>query len=432
MEKTFVFNNKIAENILENYKDFLNNQNNFDEYDEYVVRILELLRELNVEQFSKVLEKSFEASLKKEEGIHHNFSLVLSPPEAKFSDFLQPNMQRHFHGSFEDVCSFETPIDIKFLPKMTAAFESTNKKLRIWLDEENEIKIWGFASHFFDYLGLEIKSFSPGQLLIHIKSQDFPHKRYLVTLSETKRVISNDYLIELLFDESADINEFQDTFDRESLLISNHRRQKRYWFLVDVINKVMSHRHGGTLLFIPQEHSEEILKESVKSMSYQPKNTYKYTEERFVREENEILNCDKTGRSKPRNNWSFVKDADFIAQITAVDGATIITKNFGVLAFGAKLKSKEKLNDENGKDKLDTVWIKEPFENFSEYNEKISELGGMRHQSTAQFIFDQKEKDAFAIVASEDGKVSIMYWDKVKKVVAVLRHIEYLFYGMNI
>ncbi|MGI8788169.1 MAG: hypothetical protein ACR2HG_10455 [Pyrinomonadaceae bacterium] len=56
----------------------------------------------------------------------------------------------------------------------------------------------------------------------------------------------------------------------------------------------------------------------------------------------------------------------------------------------------------------------------------------MRHQSTAQFVFDQRERNAFAIVASEDGKVSIIYWDKIKKITVVLRHVEYLFYGINI
>ncbi len=202
MEKTFRFNTKIAESILENYKDFLTLNNNQNNSDKYEVRILKLLRELDFEQFSKVLEKSFEASLKKEEGIHHNFSLVLSPPENKFNDLPEPHIPKHCHGVFEDVCTFETPIDIELLPKIAPAFEATNKKLRIWFNDENEIEIWGFASHYFDYFGLEIKSFSPGQLLIHIKSQDFPYKRYLMTISETKCVTGNDNLIDLLFDES--------------------------------------------------------------------------------------------------------------------------------------------------------------------------------------------------------------------------------------
>jgi hypothetical protein len=52
-------------------------------------------------------------------------------------------------------------------------------------------------------------------------------------------------------------------------------------------------------------------------------------------------------------------------------------------------------------------------------------LGGTRHQSAAQFVFDQK--DSLAIVSSQDGKVSIMFWDKNIQKVQVIQHAEYLF-----
>lgn len=427
MEKTFNINPKIADTILKSYQDFLKikiPKNKFTD------RVFELIDELSIEKLCKVLEQSFHASLNKEEGIHHNFSLILSPPENKFSDLLEPYLQKHFVGYFDDVSSFDNPIPLEFLPKIAPAFESTNKRLRIWFNDKNQVEIWGFASHFFDYFGLEIKSFSPGQLLVHIKAQDFPYGRYLITLSESKRVIRNDNLICLLFSESG-IVKVQNISDRENFVRFTHRKEKRYWFLIDVINKVMNHKHGGTLLFIPQADSKEILgSESIRSISYQPKGKYEYTKRKFIIEENEIINADKRSESNPSIPWSFTKDADFIAQITAVDGATILNKDFGVLGFGVKLK--EKPNDKNNKDKLENVWIQEPFENFEEDKEELSKIGGMRHQSTAQFIFDQKEKDVFAIVVSEDGKVSIMYWDDNKKMVIVMRHVEYLFYGMNI
>ena len=437
MEKTFTFNTKIAESILENYEDFLSLQNNQNNSDEYVVRLLELLQELNIEKFSMVLEKAFEATLKKEEGIHHNFSLVISPPESRFGDLLSPYNDKHNHGSFEDVCSFEIPVDIELLPKIAPAFESTNKKLRIWFNDENKIEIWGFASHFFDYLGLEIKSFSPGQLLIHVKAQDFPHARHLVTFAESKRVVSKGVnlsgLLDSIFDETNEESiKSWENCDSETIRKLNHRRQRRFWFLVDIINKIMNHKHGGTLLFIPQKDWEEVLSESVNSISYKPKRGYDYVESKFIKEENEIAYSNKTGQSNPSLPWSFAKEADFIAQITAVDGATILNKDFRVLGFGAKIKVKQKSNDKNKELKLEKVWIKEPFENFKEYDETLSKSGGMRHQSTAQFIFDQREKNIFAIVTSEDGKVSIMYWDKVRKIVTIQRHIEYLFYDMNI
>ena len=46
-------------------------------------------------------------------------------------------------------------------------------------------------------------------------------------------------------------------------------------------------------------------------------------------------------------------------------------------------------------------------------------------QSAAQFVFDQQ--NAFAIVASQNGGLSVMSWNEEKQRVSVFRHAEYLF-----
>ena len=53
----------------------------------------------------------------------------------------------------------------------------------------------------------------------------------------------------------------------------------------------------------------------------------------------------------------------------------------------------------------------------------LAELGGTRHQSAAQFVFDQK--DAIAIVASQDGRLSVLVWDRSEGKVAVIRPVEF-------
>lgn len=47
----------------------------------------------------------------------------------------------------------------------------------------------------------------------------------------------------------------------------------------------------------------------------------------------------------------------------------------------------------------------------------------MRHQSAAQFIYDQQ--DALAFVASQDGRLSVMRWDAEKRMVTVIRPAEF-------
>jgi DNA integrity scanning protein DisA with diadenylate cyclase activity len=52
-----------------------------------------------------------------------------------------------------------------------------------------------------------------------------------------------------------------------------------------------------------------------------------------------------------------------------------------------------------------------------------NQLGGTRHQSAAQFVFDQK--DAIAIVASQDGRLSVLGWDRTGGKVIVIRPAEF-------
>jgi DNA integrity scanning protein DisA with diadenylate cyclase activity len=55
----------------------------------------------------------------------------------------------------------------------------------------------------------------------------------------------------------------------------------------------------------------------------------------------------------------------------------------------------------------------EPVEGMSAVPLDLSQLGGTRHLSAAQFVHDQR--DAFAMVASQDGRFSIFTpGDRVK------------------
>ncbi len=331
MEKTFTISSKIVENILNQYKELLERQKENVE-DDFHCECIEQLQKLDVRKFKEILETVFYASLEKEEGRQHHFSVIISPPESKFSKLLKDYAQKHYCGYFHDVSSFETPLEIGFLHKLAPAFEFTNRKLRLWFYKGNKIKIWGFASHFFDNTCLEIKTFSPGQLIIYIFSTEYPLVRYLMNLSRTDRINSDFSLLELLFSQD-ELDKNSKPADREIWTRYNHRIRRRYGFIIDVINKIRNHSHGGTLLFIPDENLKDILKESIKEpITYKPNSNYDSIKRKLISEENETVNSHKTGRRNPSLPWSFDKDADFLGQITAVDGATIITKNFDLIS----------------------------------------------------------------------------------------------------
>jgi len=109
-----------------------------------------------------------------------------------------------------------------------------------------------------------------------------------------------------------------------------------------------------------------------------------------------------------------------IGQMTAVDGATIITKEFDLIGFGGKIKAA------NSDVKPGTIAVREPFANGVEETISLSAFGGTRHQSAAQFVFDQRD-DSVAIVASQDGRISVIYWDKIANMVKAVQHAEYAF-----
>jgi len=93
---------------------------------------------------------------------------------------------------------------------------------------------------------------------------------------------------------------------------------------------------------------------------------------------------------------------DVIAGLTSVDGATILTSQYDLLAFGAKIARRK------GSPQVEQVTMTEPIEGGIASVIHPTELGGTRHLSAAQFVHDQR--DAVALVASQDGHFTIFAW----------------------
>jgi hypothetical protein len=105
-----------------------------------------------------------------------------------------------------------------------------------------------------------------------------------------------------------------------------------------------------------------------------------------------------------------------IARLTAVDGATVMTSGLEVAAFGAKIRAID------ADTVPQTVIVNEPVEGAEEEMVPLASLGNTRHQSAAQFVFDQR--DALAVVVSQDGTATILAWDDEAGGVRAIRHAE--------
>jgi hypothetical protein len=105
-----------------------------------------------------------------------------------------------------------------------------------------------------------------------------------------------------------------------------------------------------------------------------------------------------------RQIWleSVEEAVDAMAGLTAVDGATIITTDYQLLAFGAKIARRK------GSPQVEQVTLTEPIEGDVPQQVHPSMLGGTRHLSAAQFVHDQR--DAIALVASQDGRFTVFAW----------------------
>lgn len=93
---------------------------------------------------------------------------------------------------------------------------------------------------------------------------------------------------------------------------------------------------------------------------------------------------------------------DGVAGLTAVDGATVLTDSYDVLTFGAKITRRR------GNPVVERVVATEPIEGALTTYLSPAQLGGTRHLSAAQFVHDQR--DAIALVASQDGRFTIFVW----------------------
>ena len=91
-----------------------------------------------------------------------------------------------------------------------------------------------------------------------------------------------------------------------------------------------------------------------------------------------------------------------VAGLTAVDGAVVLTDRYELLGFGATIARRK------GSPQVEQVTLTEPIEGAMPVLTYPEHLGGTRHLSAAQFIQDQR--DAIALVASQDGRFTVFAW----------------------
>jgi hypothetical protein len=80
-----------------------------------------------------------------------------------------------------------------------------------------------------------------------------------------------------------------------------------------------------------------------------------------------------------------------------------------LLAFGAKIARRK------GSTQIDQVVVTEPIIDSTAAIRNPTQLGGTRHLSAAQFVHDQR--NALALVASQDGRFTVFAWSPCEEMV---------------
>ncbi len=315
-----------------------------------------------------IIEAAFWASLRREEGYVPRISLAFVAPETVKSPLM-----------FER----RLPLAAQPLTRLAPAVERPGIHLGVWRDGE-QFFVWG-ATRNLPAFSLVLEVIAPGLLVVK-HSRDESEKFVNVA------VLQGDE-IKIIDEQAARLPDCPDLLTSLLGFDTQHSSSESVSVLIHLAVSMRAHGRGGSLLVVPSK--TELWRESVvQPVSYALAPPFSALAEL----------TQNRAAEKPDRRWvvALRRAVDGVAGLTAVDGATVITDQYEVLAFGAKIVRRR------GSPQVTEVIVTEPIKGASAEVVEPGHLGGTRHLSAAQFVRDQQ--DAVALVASQDGRFTVFAW----------------------
>jgi hypothetical protein len=323
-----------------------------------------------------MIEVAFWASLRREEGFTPRISLAFVEPETVRFPLI---FQRRLRLAAEP------------LTRLGPAVERPGTHLGVWRDD-GQFYVWGATRKLPPYSAV-VEVVAPGLLVV--KHSRDPRSQKFVNIA----VFEGDN-IKIIDEQSASLPDcpglLTSLFDSDTRTASNEASS----MLVRLAVSMRRHGRGGSLLIVPA-HSEAWRESIVHPMLYALDPPFSGLAE-MMRE---------AGAPNADRRWLDALDntVDAVAGLTAVDGATVMTDSYEVLAFGAKISRRD------GSSRVSEVLVTEPIEGSKAEVLEPSQLGGTRHLSASQFARDQH--DSLALVASQDGRFTAFSWSSCENMV---------------
>lgn len=321
-----------------------------------------------------IIDAAFWASLRREEGFSPKISLALLPPE-------QAGQPLRFEQSL--------PLTPAALARLAPAVERPGIHLGVWR-ERDELCVWG-TTRTIPKFCFVLEVIEPGLLVIKYRRGQDTGKFVNVVVLKGDQIKVVDEEGTSLPDCPALLTPLLGFGSPVSWVDSVN-------VLVQLAASMRAHGRGGSLLVVPQ--ASETWRESiVRPVPYAVLPAYTELAE-LMRQE------DRNSRL-----WqeSLLDAVEAVAGLTAVDGATIISDQYELFSFGAKIGRRD------GGAQVEQVIVTEPIIDDVPSVVPPVQLGGTRHLSAAQFVQDQR--DAVALVASQDGRFTIFAWSPCEEMV---------------
>jgi hypothetical protein len=323
-----------------------------------------------------IIDATFWASFRPEEGRFPKISLSFLPPEQAH----QPLMLEH-----------RLPVTPATLTKLAPAVERPGIHLGVWGDAD-ELYVWG-ATRVIPSLGFVVEDIEPGLLVIKHRRIDGFGKFANVAVLKGEQVKIVDEL-------GASLPNCPDLVESLRSFTAPATWDDSVNVLVQLAASMRGHGHGGTLLVVPTAN-EKWRESIVHPILYSVAPSFCRLAELISKGPSETAETEWQSSTR--------RAVETVAGLTAVDGATVITNQYEVLAFGAKIRRS------TGSQIVEQMMLTEAIVGDQATVVPPVQHGGTRHLSAVQFIYDQR--DALALVASQDGRFTVFAWSPCETMV---------------
>ena len=337
---------------------------------------LELAHAPDARAIKAIVDATFWASFRPEEGRFPKISLAFLPPEQAGHPLMFEN---------------RLPVTPAILTKLAPAVERPGVHLGVWHDAD-ELFVWG-ATRVIPSLGFVLEDVEPGLLVIKHRRIDGFGKFANVAILKGEQT-------KIVDEQGTSLPDCPDLLKSLLAFSSLGKWDDSVNVLVQLAASMRAHLHGGTLLVVPAE-TKRWLESIVHPIIYSVVPS-------FSRLANLIRKGSSVESEKDRLA-SLSNSVETVAGLTAVDGATVISDEYEVLAFGAKIKRA------TGGEQVEQMVLTEPIIGNEAVVVPPVQHGGTRHLSAAQFIHDQR--NALALVASQDGRFTVFAWSPCEEMV---------------